>query len=334
MDNVAYNDCNRAFLQAFMARSSMTFDEAQPVLAAIISAHEGRTVDTEDITQELFSSYISSANSAISPFNFEIRSSLRQLARDANQETTEGSTERVYALVNVHVDALTQLATTYTPDEIAFVKRVLDFMFDTNNTKIVEGMVITPIQATQLAKVSSADANRRRSTNAEPQQNQGGAAQSLTMTQAETMMQNLLVEGWLEKSPKNYFSLTPRALMELRSWLSDTYNYVKESGRKVERIKFCAACRDIVTAGQRCGDRDCPGRLHDHCMRNFFRVQQAEKCPVCKEEWPGDKFVGERAVISANRRQSNHVPRASQVHSSAPNGHREISDEESEEDEG
>lgn len=39
MDNSSYNDCNRAFLQAFMARSSMTLEEAQPVLAAIISAH-------------------------------------------------------------------------------------------------------------------------------------------------------------------------------------------------------------------------------------------------------------------------------------------------------
>jgi hypothetical protein len=34
-----YNDSNRAFLQAFMARSTMTFDEARPVLAAIFSAH-------------------------------------------------------------------------------------------------------------------------------------------------------------------------------------------------------------------------------------------------------------------------------------------------------
>jgi hypothetical protein len=153
----------------------------------------------------------------------------------------------VYALVNVQVDALTQLATTYSPDEIAFVKRILDYMFDTNNTKICEGMVVTPIQATQLAKVSSADTNRRRSTNAETQQNQGGAAQSLTMTQAETMMQNLMAEGWLEKSPRNYFSLTPRALMELRSWLADTYNYVNDNGQEVKRIKFCAACRDIVT---------------------------------------------------------------------------------------
>lgn len=32
-----YNDSNRAFLQAFMARSSMTFEEAQPILAAILT---------------------------------------------------------------------------------------------------------------------------------------------------------------------------------------------------------------------------------------------------------------------------------------------------------
>ncbi|OQD73699.1 hypothetical protein PENDEC_c014G05291 [Penicillium decumbens] len=317
MDNSDYNDCNRAFLQAFMARSSMTFEEAQPVLAAISSAHEGRTIDPEDITQEHLSSYISKANTAISPFNFEIRSSLRQVPNGSDQDTLVRPPERVYALVNVHVDALTQLATTYTPDEIAFVKRILDYMFDTNNTRTTEGMVVTAIQATHLAKVSSADTNRRRSTNAETQ---GGAAQSLTMTQAETVMQNLLVEGWLEKSRKNYFSLTPRALMELRSWLCDTYNYVNENGRKVERIKFCAACRDIVTVGQRCGDRDCPGRLHDHCMRNFFRMQQAEKCPVCKKDWPGDKFVGERALTST-RRQTNNIPQSTQVPSSAPNGH-------------
>lgn len=39
MEVNGYNDSNRAFLQAFMARSTMTFEEAQPVLAAILSAH-------------------------------------------------------------------------------------------------------------------------------------------------------------------------------------------------------------------------------------------------------------------------------------------------------
>lgn len=45
-------------------------------------------------------------------------------------------------------------------------------------------------------------------------------------------------------------------------------------------------------------------------MRNFFRMQQAEKCPVCKEDWPGDMFVGEKA-ITANPRSSHAVPRVS-----------------------
>lgn len=208
---------------------------------------EDRTVDPDDITQEQLSSYISEANAAISPFNFEIRSSLRQNPIQPNQDTQNAPPERIYALVNVHVDNLTQLATTYTADEIAFVKRVLDFMFDTNNTRFCEGLVISPIQAVQLAKVSSADESRRRSTNTDSQQTQGGAAQNLSMTQAETMMKNLVAEGWLEKSRKGNFSLTPRALMELRSWLRETYNYVNAEGNRVQKIKNCAACKDIIT---------------------------------------------------------------------------------------
>lgn len=39
METNGYDDRNRAFLQAFMARSTMTFEEAQPVLAAILSAN-------------------------------------------------------------------------------------------------------------------------------------------------------------------------------------------------------------------------------------------------------------------------------------------------------
>ena len=39
MADDAYNDSNRAFLQAFIARSTLTLDEAKPVLAAILTAH-------------------------------------------------------------------------------------------------------------------------------------------------------------------------------------------------------------------------------------------------------------------------------------------------------
>jgi hypothetical protein len=38
-DEVAYNDSNRAFLQAFLARSTLTYEEAKPILAAIFTVH-------------------------------------------------------------------------------------------------------------------------------------------------------------------------------------------------------------------------------------------------------------------------------------------------------
>ncbi|KAF9885547.1 hypothetical protein FE257_012753 [Aspergillus nanangensis] len=302
LDDDGYNDSNRAFLQAFMARSTMTFEEARPVLAAIFSVSEGNEVSPEDVSEDDLSSYIAAANTAISPFDMEIRSTLRQSLPDPDA-STNFVPERVYALINTTSDALTQLATTYSADEIAFVKRVLDAMFEMNNTRRSEEMVVSAIQATQLARVSAGDGGHHESGSATQQTQGGGAKQSLSMSQAETVMKQLVEDGWLEKSRKGYFSLSPRGLMELRGWLVATYNDENDDGRRVNKIKFCAACRDIITSGQRCGNRDCQGRLHDHCIRNFFRVQQAENCPFCKEEWPGDKYVGERAITTTDRHQ-------------------------------
>ncbi|KAL6231881.1 hypothetical protein BDW75DRAFT_31535 [Aspergillus navahoensis] len=296
-----YDDSNRAFLQALMARSTMTLSEAKPVLAAILSVHGDEDISPDAITENDLTSFITAANSAISPFDLEIRSTLPQieLSDPSNEQVTP---ERVYALVNTTSDGLTQLATTYTADEISFVKRILDRMFETNNNRITEAMAISSIEAIQQAKVPG-EGSRRESGSA-TQATQGGAAQSLSMTQAETVLKQLVEDGWFEKSRKGFYTLSPRGLMELRGWLVATYNDENETGRRNNKIKFCAACKEIITIGQRCGNRDCAGRLHDHCMRNVFRVQKAEQCPVCSAPWPGDKYVGERAVSSGQRRSN------------------------------
>ncbi|KAL4801792.1 Nse1 non-SMC component of SMC5-6 complex-domain-containing protein [Aspergillus unguis] len=294
-----YDDSNRAFLQAFMARSTLTFKESKPILAAILSVRDNETVSEDDITQEDLTTFINAANTALSPFDLEIRSTLPQL--EIHDPTSSETTppDRIYALVNTTSDSLTQLATTYTADEISFVKRILDKMFESNNNRITEAMAISSIEAIQQAKAGEGS---RRDSGSATQATQGGAAQSLSMTQAETVMKQLVEDGWFEKSRRGFYTLSPRGLMELRGWLVATYNDAEEG---VNKIKFCAACRDIITIGQRCATRECPGRLHDHCMRNFFRVQKAEQCPVCRAPWPGDKFVGERAVASGQNRRSN-----------------------------
>lgn len=39
VDNMHWNNSNRAFLQAFIARNPLTYEQAKPILAAIASAH-------------------------------------------------------------------------------------------------------------------------------------------------------------------------------------------------------------------------------------------------------------------------------------------------------
>ncbi|KAL9024645.1 MAG: hypothetical protein Q9196_006364 [Gyalolechia fulgens] len=235
-----WNDGHRAFLQAFMARSTLTLEEAKPLLAAILTAYEMKETLPEDITEADFNSYISAANTRISPFDLEIRSAFHQ-----------GTRQRTYALVNSTSDPIIQLATVHTAEEISFLKRVLDAMFETYNTPRHEVMAITSMQAMRLHKPSD---HERRETQ-DGTETQGSAGQGLKLVEAEKMLKTLVDEGWFEKSKKGFYSLSPRALMELRGWLIETYNDVDDEGdedeERVLRIKQCAACKEIVTVVSR-----------------------------------------------------------------------------------
>ncbi|KAL8829240.1 MAG: hypothetical protein Q9170_006261 [Blastenia crenularia] len=286
-----WNDGHRAFLQAFMARSTLTFEEAKPLLAAILTAYEKKENLPEDITDADFNSFISAANTRISPFDLEIRSTFHQQSRN-----------RIYALVNSTSDPIIQLATVHTADEISFLKRVLDAMFETYNTPRHEVMAITSMQAVRLHKPP--DSERRETQNGI--ETQGSAGQGLKMVEAERMLKTLVDEGWFEKSKKGYYGLSPRALMELRGWLIETYNDFDDEDdeadeERIPRIKQCAACKEIVTMGQRCAKGSCPCRLHDICTQNFFRMQRSRDCPLCKTEWTGSDYVGERAAPKASQ---------------------------------
>lgn len=288
-DDLAYDNTHRAFLQVFIARGTLTFPEARPLLAAILTAQgDDREVLEGDISEADFNNYVTAVNAAISPYDLEIRSAWTQ----ASPRT------RIYALVNTTSDAITQLATTHTPDEIAYVKRLLDEMFDKNNTPNRELMAVTAIRAIQLNR-SDGPSRRASGANADAQ---GATAASLTVDHAERLLASLVHEGWLERS-RDYYTLSTRALMELRGWLLETYNEPPDDdddNNGVERIKQCQACRDIVTIGQRCATRACPARLHEHCTQTFFRAQRgSSRCPLCKEEWSGRDLVGPKAAGTA-----------------------------------
>ncbi|KAK4620201.1 Non-structural maintenance of chromosomes element 1 [Fulvia fulva] len=314
-----YNDTHRAYLQSLNACQTTTFEKSKPILAAIFSAHD-RPTAPEDITQEDFESYISTLTDALSPFDLEIRSSLHQRSK-----------ERIYALVNVESDAMTQMATVHTPDEIAFVKRVLDAMFERYNTERAEVMAVTSLQALKCAKVGAAESGNA---------TQGAKAADLTMSQAERMLEAMVEEGWFDLSQKGFYSLSQRGIMELRSWLVEMYNDEGDEEQDDDevqhiRIKDCAACRDIVTVGQRCPNLPCNTRVHNGCLRNFLRIHRDEKCPGCGTLWKDAPPVGEKAARNVpgggGRRSTNGT--AAGRSSVVTNGHEDGEEDDESDDE-
>jgi hypothetical protein len=257
---------------------------------------------------------IQTVNSKIAFFDYEIRSSRDQISK-----------ELVYALVNNSSDDLTQLATTFTASEIAYIRRVLDYIFDTNNTLIRQVMAIKHTDASQLARLSKR--NRQSQANGRQSQINGDAAEDtqaaaavdtgISITEADAVLDALVSSAFFQKSNMGYYSLAPRALIELRAYLKETYNEAadeNEDGREVVRIKDCEGCREIVTWGIRCNNRECGVRWHDACANSYYRGQRQKKCSRCKTDCTGDLFVGERAdrpgahtSTGSNRRSTQRV---------------------------
>ena len=283
-----YGPSHRAFLQALTARGALTFEDARPILAAIWNAGEqdGESEhDADEVTEGDFLSYIDIARQAVSLFDYDIRTTVHQISK-----------ERLYVLVNTTSDPQTQLATTYSADELSFIKRVFDSMFETFNSPRMEVMALTQMQAMKVARP-----NRRQSQIEGEESTQSTAGRGLKHSEVEDVFASLVNGGWLEKSRNQYYSLTPRALIELRPWLIETYNDPDAEPDEWQRIKLCAACKDLITYGLRCAEPRCNFRLHDICEDAFWRVRGDKRCPKCSREWDGKHYVGERAVTQRRR---------------------------------
>ena len=306
MDVDGRTDRDRAFIQGILARGSFTFDEAKPMIAAIFAADdpEAPRLRPEDISKDQFLSFINAATRSLAAFDIRLRKHEHQSRK-----------KTVYAVTNTNSDPVTQLATTLAADEISFVKRFLDAMFDTNNTPRLELMAITGTDAVNLRKPSrKISSNDRDDENA--QQSQRNPDKGLSIDEAETVINNMIEGGWLERTPKKYLTLAPRGIMELRRWLVETYNDPDAEENEWQRIKFCEACKEIVTMGQRCADHDCNARIHDTCSDGFFRSRPGQsKCPKCEVSWDGTHHVGDRAVsrdrdaIESGAAGPSHPPR-------------------------
>lgn len=185
-------------------------------------------------------------------FVSKINKSLDKLQLEFRHLHDEDTGKEIYALVNRMGDEIAQMATEYTPAEIAFFKAV------------VEQIMLAPRES---FSVSSLAALRELSA-IKPKSN-------MTKTQAEVVLSSFVAKGWLLKSKRGRYSLSTRSLLELLPYLKSTYP---------EEIVECTICMEIITRGVACFTANCKTRLHYHCFATYRRRQHS--CPSCSKEWP------------------------------------------------
>ena len=176
-------------------------------------------------------------------------------------------------------DAFTQLATSFSPSQIAYFRLLLDQIFIVNNTPLREAMSFKSMQAIRLVTGSH-------------------ARLGLSAREAEESLDELVNQGWLKRYPSGSLALSTRALLELESYLVATYNEGLDPGAKLH-IKYCYGCKQLLTEGERCENLDCGVRLHSACAARLFDSARsaAAKCPLCQTAWTlGGTPVGERAL--------------------------------------
>ncbi|KAJ6262847.1 hypothetical protein Dda_1404 [Drechslerella dactyloides] len=293
-----YTNVHRAFLQGLLIRPFIDLEEGRELLALIKSADTGSEVSTESVSLKDVTDVIHTIQNAISPFDLEVRNMLDQ---------EDG--KRYYSLVNSSDDEIIRLATTHTPDEISFFKRLLDDMFDVNNTIHAEIMAIKGMRAISLNKNPPSERENRvvatqGANGEETTQVIAGAGIGLTKSEAEDCLARFVNEGWLERDGAGYHFLSTRSLLELEPYLLATYNVEEEEehedgtvtkGPMKLRIKSCYLCKYLHTIGQRCSDPACNLRMHNHCAEHYFSKNPTGKCPTCQAEWKGDP-VGPKAA--------------------------------------
>ncbi|KAI6036117.1 Nse1 non-SMC component of SMC5-6 complex-domain-containing protein, partial [Pisolithus microcarpus] len=165
---VASSDVQRLFLQAVFSRGILKCVDASANPVLDVRASERR---------EEWDAFVNRINDALNPLDLEFR---HVLDEEAGKE--------MYAVVNTRGDEIAQMATDYTPAEIAYFRAVC-------------------YSLSSLAALREVNALKT----------------NMTKSQAESVLGSLVARGWLLKSKRGRYSLSTRSLLELSPYLKSNY---------------------------------------------------------------------------------------------------------------
>ena len=246
---VRYGNQHRLFLQQLISRRLVSDNDLQKLYQKCCEAY-AVAAPVDGLTD-----FVYSVNKALEPLFMEIR---------RGQSEEDG--DIYYALVNCTEDEQSKLATEYNPQEVEYIKKILESIIISD-----EGCV-SSIDLINLAS----DLTKR-----------------MTAQAAETIMNQLLSQHWLTESHGQH-SLGPRALIELGQYIKKNFK---------DAVSECIMCQDMVIRGDVC--LHCGVKIHRYCASNYYKdtIAGDRKCPSCKEEWTNDVMIPGRKQSGARNSQ-------------------------------
>ncbi|KAF8522234.1 Nse1 non-SMC component of SMC5-6 complex-domain-containing protein [Hysterangium stoloniferum] len=258
---VSSGDVSRVFLQSIISRRVVSDKIARILWRKCVEAVKAAD-DSVDVPDDMdqFDNYINTINRHLEPLDFKL-----------NCTADEATGKKIWAMINLKSDELAQIATDFTPVEIAFFKALVDQII---------------LASSQSYSISAMTALRQ----------VNGLKPPMTKTQAESVLANLVAKGWLLKSERGRFSLSSRSLLELQPYLKSTYE---------DDIHECTVCYELVTKGVGCYTPQCGARLHGYCYQQLHRENVV--CPSCQADWSRKAklaIIGEGALMEGEDSRS------------------------------
>ncbi|KAF9780554.1 Nse1 non-SMC component of SMC5-6 complex-domain-containing protein [Thelephora terrestris] len=268
---VSEDDVQRLFLQALVSRRVVTKPLARILLKKCVEAVKAAKEDL-DI-------HIPDNDDSLNTFVINLNASLDKLDLEIVPFVDGLTGSQVYVLANRKGDEIAQVASDYSPAELAYFKLLVEMIITAPNSSYCLSS-LAALRESQTLKAT------------------------FTKTHAERILDTFVARGWLHKSKKGRFSLTTRSIVELQTYIANTFP---------NDVLHCTVCHEMVFRGIRCHTRNCEGILHSHCYAAYKRTRQM--CPVCEASWGGDsegklKKIGEGAFVEGQDKHAKARRRA------------------------
>ncbi|KAF9100079.1 hypothetical protein BGX27_000488 [Mortierella sp. AM989] len=227
-----------------------------------LQAAISRRLMTEATALDVYSQRFDAEN--FSDFITQLNEGLNNVELEFRQAQDEMTGATVMALTNTNGQKIAQVATGYTPTELEYFKHLLDSIVMADDEMYCISSTAALHEAGRL-------------------KNKENKPLSLTKREAETLLDRFVADKWFVRSRAGAYSLSMRTLLELQTYLKETYG---------DQIQECTLCMEIITKGQRCSVAACSSRMHHHCASKYFENRNNPKCTTCHTAWSGKVLIG------------------------------------------